>query len=660
MSLQQPPVLPSEESPLTTWLREGREKLHLSSTGAGLKAGLASTAFSYFERDKGVPSSESLAKLEKLLGSVPKEVLDYIEEFRNNRKKEKADFTPPENPTPLQSWVFNGRKKTGLPCQTLSLQLGFGPATLGAYEKGIYVPKTDALKRLTEAFGSLPPDVASWLKTNEEDAKRVPLPRFEPPKNPTPFQAWAFAEREKRQRTRESMSKACGFGVCAWGQYEKGKYLPSDEALKEIERVFGSLPPEVMEWILEKRKTFHPVYEREHAKTTPLSRWLIEERLKRKLTQEQLCGLLNLPARALKDLEVARKLPSRKRLQVFIDYFGGIPPEVLTWFENEAKRARFKRFLRSEEDVSPFGAVIRQLRQKANMSQVELAEHLGRDTKSFVQRLENGSLRVSEDTLRDLAHIFGYAEVPGFWRQLLVESEQEWHHRREREPEEIRPLGQEIRRLRQVHHLTQEKLAKRLGWRIEKLQQYELAKASVPDEAMDELARAFGYPEAPYHWTSLRFQSGQECQGPSGAINKNLSPFGKMLRYWRQETQVTQEELSRLLGMTGTYVHEVEYGRATITEKRLILILRHLGKEDQFQQAAAKISEGHQWMLPQGLQIHELPESGQDYRAQRLADKQSIPAKAEAEGTKEWKVAERERGKRLTWRQKKEQREGKS
>ena len=93
MSLQQPPVLPSKESPLTKWLREGREKLHLSSTAAGLKAGVASTAFSYFERGKGVPSSESLAKLEKLLGSVPKEVLDYIEEFRNNRKKEKADFT---------------------------------------------------------------------------------------------------------------------------------------------------------------------------------------------------------------------------------------------------------------------------------------------------------------------------------------------------------------------------------------------------------------------------------------------------------------------------------------------------------------------------------------------------------------------------------------
>ena len=62
-------------------------------------------------------------------------------------------------------------------------------------------------------------------------------------------------------------------------------------------------------------------------------------------------------------------------------------------------------------------------------------------------------------------------------------------------------------------------------------------------------------------------------------------------------------------------------------------------------------------MLPPGLQIHELPESGQDYRAQRLAEKRSISAQAEAEHIPEWKVAERERGKRLTWRQKKTQRE---
>ena len=652
--LQKPPI---SETPLQKWLRTGREKLRLSCQAASLKAGLAITSFSLYERGKGIPSPESLAKLEKLLGVAPQEVLDWLNKFRSQRKKQSADFTPPVNPTPMQSWLFECRKKVGLSCQTLSLKLGFGPTTFGSYERGIYVPNAEALGKLTSTLGPLPLEVTLWLQKREEGAHKVPLSRFDLPKNPTPFQAWIFGEREKRQRTRQSMSKECGLGACVWGQYEEGKYLPSGEALEKLERVLGPLPPEVKEWVLQERKTSRPIYERQHTNVTLLSRWFIDERIKRNLTQEELCSRLNLPGRALRELEQGKKLPSRKRLQLFINYFDGIPPEVLTWFENEAKQARFKGFQLSEDDISPFGAIVRQLRREANMSQVELAERLGRDKKSFVQRLENGSRRVSEDTLRDLAHVFGFAEVPASWYRILIESNQDWFHRGRDEPKKIRPLGQEIRRLRKVHHLTQANLAKCLGWPIGKLQKCELAKSSVSNEEMNDLAKAFGYPEPPYHWTSLRFQSGQECQGPSGAVNKNLSPFGKMLRYWRQEKNVTQEELSRLLGMTGTYVHEVEYGRATITDERLILILRYLGKEDQFRQAAAKISEGRQWMLPPGLQIHELPESGQDYRAQRLAEKRSISAQAEAEHIPEWKVAERERGKRLTWRQKKTQRE---
>lgn len=371
----------------------------------------------------------------------------------------------PENASPLSQWLWRERTKRKLTREQASAFVGLGISSFASYERGARTPTEQMLQKLAAAFGEPPDEVTAWY---EERLKSPVLPKkfFLPPENATPLQNWLFTEREKRQKTKEEMGRACGLAYNMYGSYEAGKCLPGNDAMDKISACLGLVPPLVRDWLAEQRKAISHsrVRKREHLAKTPLSEWVIAERLKRRMTQQELAEDMGFRPMGLKELEMALKLPKRQRLQKIIDYFGGIPPEVLEWYEAAVAESRFRGFQNETEELSPFGRIIRELRRKANMSMGELADRLGKDKKSYVARLENGSRRIPEAVVKDLAHIFGFPQVPPSWRQALLESEQNWHHRAEREDEEVKPLGLEIRRLRKLHFKSAEQMAASLNW----------------------------------------------------------------------------------------------------------------------------------------------------------------------------------------------------
>ena len=72
------------------------------------------------------------------------------------------------------------------------------------------------------------------------------------------------------------------------------------------------------------------------------------------------------------------------------------------------------------------GAWLKELRGRAGLSQIQLAEILGFKYYTFISQVENGFGRVPTESLEPWARALG-VEPKGFARELLSYYEPEWH-----------------------------------------------------------------------------------------------------------------------------------------------------------------------------------------------------------------------------------------
>lgn len=476
---------------------------------------------------------------------------------------------------------------------------------------------------------------------------------YTPPPGVSPFARWLVAERMKRKLTRIEMAEEMGLPRHSLTSLENGTRDPSRERLVFFGEYFGGIPESVEKW--HESRVMKPRIRapKDEAVRTPLVGWLKTARAERGISQTELAAMLGFGPRGIRCLEDGTKLPSPEKLKVIGDYLGGVPADVQAWFDEESRKARFRGRRNKEDDLSPFGRIIRNLRETYSMSQSELAEAIGRGGVNYIQRLELGSRRIPEKTLQALADLFAGGVIPQTWRDALIESEQNWHHRAENELEELSPLGQALRTHREANFESRKAMAEALGWPVRRIINYETGSIGVSDEMLEELAAGFGFKSVPAEWYALRRESGQELQGNAGGMNSSLSPFGRLLRRERLAMGVTITALSRHIGMGDTYIHEVEYGRNRITPERVIAVALYMGHKLVPAEWLKALDETDQWITYTGLLMDELPEEGWEARVRRLEKGLSIRELAEEEGVKEWRIHERERGKRLSWKQKK-------
>lgn len=476
---------------------------------------------------------------------------------------------------------------------------------------------------------------------------------YTPPPGASPFARWLVSERMKRRLTRIEMAETMGLPKHALISLENGTRDPSRERLEFFGEYFGGIPEDVERWYSSRVMKPRIRAPKTEAVRTPLIGWLKTARAARGISQTELAAALGFGPRGIRCLEDGRKLPSQDKLKIIGEYLGGVPADVQAWFDEESRKARFRGQRSKDEDLSPFGRIIRNLRESYSMSQAELAEAIGRGRNNYIQRLELGSRRIPEKTVQALADLFTGGIVPQTWRDALIESEQNWHHRTENELEELSPFGQALRKNREANFESRKAMAESLGWPVSRIVDFENGRRGVSDEMLEEMSAAFGFKSVPAEWYVLRRDSGQELQDNAGGINSSLSPFGRLLRRERLAMGISITALSRHIGMSDTYIHEVEYGRSTITPERIIAVARYMNKTLVPSEWLQALDETDQWMHYSGLLRDELPEDGWEARVRRLEKGLSIRELAEEEGIKDWHIHERERGKRLTWKQKK-------
>lgn len=476
---------------------------------------------------------------------------------------------------------------------------------------------------------------------------------YTPPPGASPFARWLVAERMKRKLSRIEMAEAMGLPRHALVSLENGSRDPSRERLAFFGEYFGVIPEEVERWYESRVMKPRIRAPKAEAVSNPLVGWLKSARAERGISQTELAAALGFGPRGIRCIEDGSKLPSPEKLKVIGDYLGGVPAQVQAWFDEESRKARFRGARNKDEDLSPFGRIIRNLRETYSMSQTELAEAIGRGSLNYIQRLELGSRRIPEKTVQALADLFTGGVVPQTWRDALIESEQNWHHRTEHELEELSPFGQVLRTHREENFESRKAMAEALGWPVRRIVDFENGRRGVSDGMLEEMAAAFGFGSVPAEWYVLRRESGQELQDNAGGINSSLSSFGRLLRQERLAMGISITALSRHIGMSDTYIHEVEYGRNAITPERIIAVARYMNKKLVPAEWLKALDETDQWMSYRGLLGDELPQEGWEARVRRLEKGLSIRELAEEEGVKDWRIHERERGKRLTWKQKK-------
>ena len=387
----------------------------------------------------------------------------------------------------------------------------------------------------------------------------------------------------------------------------------------------------------------------------PLAQWIRAERVRLKLTQEELGVELGFSPRYIRPLEKGLKRPSAEALQKMAAFFGKEPPAEARRFLGELVWEDRSKVAQKRQTASPFGLLLREERCRRGLTQKQMASALGHGS-GYIQRIETGSRRISEKELRKVCDLLGYETIPFHWKEALVASDQVFNPRTEKSPDKLPPLGEEIRAMRKKKGWSAQDLAERCGLKRLWLLNIENGRLGVSDERLFEIAKGLGYAETPAHWFELRRQSRQELQSNKGEMNNQLSSFGRVLRTIRKERHCSQVLLSQVLGKDGNFIHEVEYGRISITEAYLDKIATYLGGEKTRQRLMEALAMAAQWQKARGIAPEELPDYGRLQRIKRHNEGLSIREMAEKEHLPEWKIYERERGKRLVWKAKREKR----
>ena len=556
--------------------------------------------------------------------------------------------------TPLQVLLKERREARGLSAQAMSRAAGLNDSAYRLFELGKTIPSESSWEKLCRFLVPVPPEVEEWWQSKQAQST-LSADSFAIPDGASVLQKWLIEVRKAKRLSKVAMSVACGFGTSTYTHYEDGTYLPPDIRLRKIAAFVGvKIPQEVLDYIEEHRaiKKAAAVRQYKHANATPVSEWVHTHRVNAGMTQSQLEAELGWVRGHTKIIEQGVNLPSAKCFRQLQKKFGKAPKTVRDWLKKAALEAQFQGFQNDREDISPFARVIREHRRAKGLSGTALSRALGFGDQ-YIARLERGARSIPPKKVLHIAKFFGYDSVPDDWLTALDISEQVYRNRHEVKEAELPPLGREIRRIRNGLLLSQHDVCRALGWGLQKMTTIELGVVAVNDETLAQIAKVLKLDEVPQEWYELRKQSRQvpQPQGVHG-LTDHLSPFGRFIRSARIELNLRQVDLSKLLGHSNTYIHEVEYGRATITTDEVHKILVKLGYPPTItKEIESMVDAAGQWRKFPGLAGNDLPPEGLEERIKRWHASRTIKAQADLENGKPWQVAERELGARLSWKE---------
>ena len=574
----------------------------------------------------------------------------------SDRPQSPAAAAPEEETpkTPLQVLLKERREARGLSAQAMSRAAGLNDSAYRSFELGKTIPSESSWEKLSRFLAPVPSEVDNWWQSKQTKST-LSADSFAIPDDASVLQKWLIEVRRTKGLSKVAMSVACGFGTSTYSHYEDGTYFPPDIRLRKISAFAGvEIPQAIVEFVTQGRaiKKAAAVRQYKHANATPVSEWVHTQRVNAGMTQPQLEAELGWVRGHTKIIEQAVHLPSAKCFRQLQKMFGKAPKTVRDWLKKAALEAQFQGFQNDREDISPFARIIREHRRAKGLSGTTLSRALGfGDT--YIARLERGARSIPPKKVLHIANFFGYKSVPDDWLTALDVSGQVYRNRSEVKEADLPPLGREIRRIRNRLLLSQHDVCRALGWGLQKMTTIELGVVAVNDETLAQIAKVLKLDEVPQEWYKLRKQSRQVPQ-PKGVhgLTDHLSPFGRFIRSARIALNLRQVELSKSLGHSNTYIHEVEYGRATITTDEVHKILVKLGYPPTItKEIESMVDAAGQWRKFPGLSGSDLPPEGWEERIKRWHASRTIKAQADLEQAKPWQVAERELGARLTWKE---------
>ena len=464
-----------------------------------------------------------------------------------------------------------------------------------------------------------------------------------------PFAQWLVDAREKSGVSRRALAQKFGISDSTLKGYEHGFYVAKPAIYAKLAKIIGNVPSGLDEWMRLHALEKDPCKRRVHkVDPTPFSLWVKAERGKLNLTQKQFASRIGLSLDTYGSVERGARFVSKKVLERIQTLVGKMPPDTQAW---AAERYRLNLVAltsnKSEED-SPFGRILRAERHRRTITRKELALLIG-ISHQHIQRLEDGCRAVSMQHMQKIAKAFGYKHVPQQWKDIVFESGLSPYARSSVAYEELPPLGQLLRRLRHDRGLSVEDIANKMGIASVTISGYESGKNNISDIRLNELAMAYGLPQAPKKWFHLRKLSSQDPQPRSGELNNSLTHFGRLLRSCRQDLGVSQTSLSKALGKEGKYVCCLEYGQITLTPKTVKDIVDCLGVPEMLGEFYDAIDKDGKWRTSQELADEHLTERGRLARNDRRAMGLRQIELAAIEGVSESTISRRET-ERPTWK----------
>ena len=377
------------------------------------------------------------------------------------------------------------------------------------------------------------------------------------------------------------MAGLLGLNTALYGSYENGNAKASLNRIASWARILGGVPFEVADDIPSELLD-DPDAGYYDAGAKAYAEWLRSARMNRGLTQKETADAAGVPLRTLMRLEKGTEKPDRSSALKIAHFFGTLPKEIAAMNGFKLPYTSGRRRITPAADLSPFGRIIRSIREAQCLSQQAFAEKMDCMGLNSVREIELGRRPVTETFLKTMADRFNFGIVPMFWREAATASNLRLGSKAPHIPDpdgagNLSPLGRVLAEQRREHIGTRGEFAERIGISSDEVREIEFGNRTVGMKTLEDWAKLCGLPTVPKNWLALRMQSRQVPDEEPRPTLIGVSTFGRIFTAERKRTGISRREAADVMGIRPYTVEAVERKGCLPEPVQIVRISRRFG-----------------------------------------------------------------------------------
>lgn len=484
---------------LGKWLQQQEVRMNWLRDQAAKALGIAVKGYWKLKQAGGVaPSPILILRIEKLFGLIPEEI------------KSSFDSNFPKSGS-FARWLLEQRFRVNMSRRQAALKTNL--KCYNSWEEGRAVPTYRDFARIENIYGPIPDSLKNESFKHKESLLSL--------------KQWLVHQRQWLGLTREEAVKKFAdnrITVDKLGHWERGNAVPSKDLKSAFEKLYGTLPEDVLsEWTINAKEY----------RVTPLTEWLRACRRQLQLTLEEVAERIQKTARdsagecrrchvngtAVMRWEQGNCLPDPSNFYWLSKIYGEIPEAVLAYAADP-----------NGEAMDKFNVWMRMQRLKKGYLISEMAEYVGKSS-MWVMAMELKQSWITRQNLETIKKF--YEPIPEQYLQNVRFHEHD--------------ICEWLRKLRQLLAWSKRNMAAEIGVTLWTYSCWETGAAKPQQRYIPRLQALFDAAQNRQEEQQEKQQRDNSTDSEKTVVN----PWADWLKQRRRSLNLTIEELAEIVKKSG-------------------------------------------------------------------------------------------------------------